>query len=170
MNLDDKEIDMDLNVLVTGGRLEDRNILTVLIADTLHQQGFGAVVRETVGEAPSSLSLLDVIQDTRPHLFSENIHVIAVPDNHGMIIEDTDGTDNWNSLFVMTPTTQNVSFDREPPSPEQVEAMKAYVAAGMPDLSTDSFDHNARMAVILDSDDNDQAPLLLQEELEEVED
>jgi len=148
-----EEQDMELNVLVLGGKLSDRNMLTTLIADTLHQQGFGAVARTTIGETVPTMSMLDLIQQEHPHLFAEPIHVTAITDAHGLIAPDHDNDPHYNTLIVLHPTTQPPSID-----PERYQ-------------DSDSFDHNMRMAVVLDSDDNDQAPLLVvDEELEEVED
>jgi hypothetical protein len=135
--IEDKENSMDLNVLVVGGNVDDRNALTVLISDTLHQQGFGAVQRELAGAAEvSSMSILDYIQDTRPHLFTETVHVTSVPDDVAFIGAMDVDTDTTNTLMVMLPTNQPPSIDLD---------------------EEEKVDHNSRMEVVLDSEDDDLA-------------
>lgn len=137
--IEDKENSMDLNVLVIGGNVDDRNALTVLISDTLHQQGFGAVQRELVGAAEvSSMSILDFIQDTRPHLFTETVHVTSVADDMAFIGEMDVDTETSNTLMVMLPTNQPPSIDLDEDTPK-------------------SLDHNDRMEVVLDTEDDDLA-------------
>lgn len=117
---------MDLNVLVVGGNREDRNLLTTLIADSLHQAGFDDVKRELAGEVDqSSLSVLEVIKDTRPHLFTETIHVTAAGDRNAMIT-DTDGglTGDINlprTLMTFTGTSQP-SYEPEDGDEEEAPA------------------------------------------------
>lgn len=150
--IDQNEANMDLNVLVLGGSLGDRNALTTLIADTLHQQGFGAVSRETTGEVEtSSMSILDAIQDTRPHLFSEAVHVIAVASDQGLIVADEDNADSGNTLMVMMPTRQPPSIDPNADDEGPVIIMP------LSEAEEEAQDHNDRMVVILDTDDNDLA-------------
>lgn len=116
---------MDLNVLVVGGNREDRNLLTTLIADSLHQSGFDDVKRELVGEVDqTSLSVLDVIKDTRPHLFTETVHVTAAGDHNAMIMEN-DGAlngdlDSPRVLMTFTGTQQALYEPQEEEEAEDV--------------------------------------------------
>lgn len=99
---------MDLNVIVAGGTREDRNLLTTLIADSLHQSGFDDVKRELVGEVDqTALSVLDVIKDTRPHLFTETIHVTSVADVGAFITENDGALESNGPRMLMTVSSTN---------------------------------------------------------------
>ena len=99
---------MDLNVIVAGGTREDRNLLTTLIADILHQAGFDDVKRELVGEVDqTTLSVLDVIKDTRPHLFTETVHVTAVADVGAFITENDGALESTGPRMLMTVSSTN---------------------------------------------------------------
>lgn len=120
---------MDLNVLVVGGNREDRNLLTTLIADSLHQAGFDDVKRELAGEVDqSSLSVLEVIKDTRPHLFTETIHVSAVSDQGAMIVENDGaltGSIEGHTLMTFSTTRQPMfepADDEEEETSNETEA------------------------------------------------
>lgn len=161
MNQKDVQTTMDLNVLVMGGTQDDRNALTVLISDSLHQQGLTGVVRETVGEtAPGSMSILDVIKDSRPHLFSEKIHVTAAGLNQAFVVDDAE-TEGHNHMIAMIPTLQKPTVDLDDQDNDNVLTMarleNTMSIADWVAEDPETEGHNSRMAVVLDSDDNDLA-------------
>lgn len=161
MNQKDVQTNMDLNVLVMGGNQEDRNALTVLISDSLHQQGFTGVLRETVGEtAPGSMSILDVLKDSRPHLFSESIHVTAAGVNQAFVVDDME-TEGQNHMVAMIPTLQKATVDLDDQDDDNVLLMarleNTMSTADWVAEDPETEGHNSRMEVVLDSENDDLA-------------
>lgn len=114
---------LDLNVLVVGGTQTGRNQVAALIADTLTASSFEDVRLETTGPVQShgSKSILDVMQETSPHLFTEPVHVTAggtisafVTENDGTTLVGEVARANMIMAFVATdqPVTPDDLLDK----------------------------------------------------------
>lgn len=107
---------LDLNVIVVGGSQDGRNQVASLIAEALSAFSFEDVRLETTGPVQShgSKSVLDVMQETSPHLFTEPVHVTAggalsafVTESDGAITD----TSRPNMIMTFIATEQPVTPD-----------------------------------------------------------